>query len=228
MTAELQVVTGFEAQNEIVFEKLKGIVRTFQERKECLIVEVGFWSIRFVFSFPAPKWVVVWFTIRRAHSYMYAFFLRQGVHLSIKHIQQLVSEYPHCIPFLIYISNQVPCVASVPPFISSHLPLFHSRCHLTAPMLIYALFPCRLNIQSALPFAQSTWPSSRALTSTSSTLGISASYKIIYVLKRTSGWLVPLYIFHQLYDMVDNVIYIPFLISYSIPHVNVSSTPPHI
>ncbi len=41
MPADHQVVTGFEAQNEIVFEKLKEIIKTFERRRECLIVEVG-------------------------------------------------------------------------------------------------------------------------------------------------------------------------------------------
>ncbi|RUS18161.1 hypothetical protein BC937DRAFT_89088 [Endogone sp. FLAS-F59071] len=41
ISADQQVVAGFEAQNEIIFEKLKGIIRTFEKRRECLIVEVG-------------------------------------------------------------------------------------------------------------------------------------------------------------------------------------------
>ncbi|RUP10886.1 P-loop containing nucleoside triphosphate hydrolase protein, partial [Jimgerdemannia flammicorona] len=48
LSAETQIVTGFEAQNEIVYDKLESIVRTFRARGECLIVEGVHLSIKHI------------------------------------------------------------------------------------------------------------------------------------------------------------------------------------
>ena len=68
-TPEQKVIQGFEAQNDMLFDKLDDLIGNFEKRKESLVVE--------------------------------------GVHLSVKVMLKLMERHRTCIPFLIYISNEV-------------------------------------------------------------------------------------------------------------------------
>ncbi|KAL7749800.1 hypothetical protein RI367_004676 [Sorochytrium milnesiophthora] len=63
------VIEGFEAQNQVIYDKLDDLITSFERRRESLIIE--------------------------------------GVHLSVRQVTKLMAKHPSCIPFLIYISNEM-------------------------------------------------------------------------------------------------------------------------
>ncbi|KYR01757.1 hypothetical protein DLAC_01767 [Tieghemostelium lacteum] len=64
-----KILKGYEAQNEMIFNKLDVLIGQYEQRRESLIIE--------------------------------------GVHLDTRVIVRLVEKHPTCIPFLMYISNEM-------------------------------------------------------------------------------------------------------------------------